>query len=555
MSNESENKPARRVDDKRAEVPLNWSENTQAPVTVPAAPIPVDVMIDIETLGTTPGSAILSIGAVVFGPDGLGDTFYAPILLQSCTAVDLTIDPNTIAWWMQQSDEARAAAFRTDADPIADVLEQFTCWYGLVGAERPWCHGATFDVPLLDAAYKACGMKAPWRFYDVRDTRTLYDLAGVKVNRSTGTHHNALDDATAQAEAAARAMRILDVHAAISSPPPSAVEQPTGDLPPLPFALYRDDTEHNIEYFTSENMRDYARAAIAAHLGKEPKTEPTTTGVVIFDILHDCIGDYIAGTWLRVAAQKIAAHLAGQSQATKVQAEVYLAAELEPATAVYKVEDVKLATKVQAVPDDDQIEQAALKHVATGWKQLSAVANLDPDYRKSEQFIRLKAFALELLAAPTAQEVTQQAAKAETAEQALNNIPATMRHDEGAIAHCFYCGRYSLDPATLSDRQPVCECGKQHGWSGSFKRPGPDAKWSGKAPDLAPTTSTVSAPGSADDIRNQALEDAAMACEGEQVEDTGTDGDTGYNNAVSHCAAAIRALQTGSANTLNGGEQ
>jgi hypothetical protein len=204
MSNESENKLARRVDDKRAEVPLNWSEGTQAQ---PAAP--VDVMIDIETLGTTPGSAILSIGAVVFGPDGLGDTFYAPILLQSCVAAGLTIDPNTIAWWMQQSDAARAAAFRPDADALAEVLEQFTCWFGLVDAERPWCHGATFDVPLLEVAYKACGLKAPWRFHAVRDTRTLYDLAGVKVNRAQGTHHNALDDAMAQADAAVKALQIL----------------------------------------------------------------------------------------------------------------------------------------------------------------------------------------------------------------------------------------------------------------------------------------------------------------------------------------------------------
>lgn len=229
MSNESENKPARRVDDKRAEVPLNWSEGTQAwsegtqaTAPSPATPIPVDVMIDIETLGTAPGSAILSIGAVVFGPEGLGDTFYAPILLQSCVAVGLTIDPNTIAWWMQQSDEARAAAFKSDADALSDVLEQFTCWFGLVGAERPWCHGATFDVPLLEVAYKACGLQAPWRFYNVRDTRTLYDLSGVKVDRAQGTQHNALDDAIAQAEAAAKAMRILDVHKTIAS---TAVEQ------------------------------------------------------------------------------------------------------------------------------------------------------------------------------------------------------------------------------------------------------------------------------------------------------------------------------------------
>lgn len=66
-----------------------------------------------------------------------------------------------------------------------------------------------------------------------------------------------------------------------------------------------------------------------------------------------------------------------------------------------------------------------------------------------------------------------------------NGIPATLTHDEGSIARCSYCGRYSLDPKTLSDRQPKCECGEKHGWSGSFKKPGPDAKWSGAAPAIA----------------------------------------------------------------------
>jgi hypothetical protein len=46
------------------------------------------------------------------------------------------------------------------------------------------------------------------------------------------------------------------------------------------------------------------------------------------------------------------------------------------------------------------------------------------------------------------------------------------------------------------------------------------------------------------DVRDQALTDAAKACEDERVEDTGTDGDTAYNNAVTHCAAAIRALKS-----------
>lgn len=168
-----------------------------------------DAMIDIETLGKKPGAAVLSIGAVMFGVARLGEEFYSPVLLQSCVDVGLTIDPSTVAWWMKQSDEARAAAFVTDAPALPIVLQRFTNWFVAQKARHPWCHGATFDVPILDVAYEACGMPAPWKFYDVRDTRTLYDLAGVKVDRSQGTHHNALDDARAQAEAATKALWIL----------------------------------------------------------------------------------------------------------------------------------------------------------------------------------------------------------------------------------------------------------------------------------------------------------------------------------------------------------
>jgi hypothetical protein len=171
--------------------------------------IEADVMIDTETLGTVPGSAILSIGAVMFGPSGLGSSFYAPVLLQSCVDCGLTMDPKTIIWWMGQSDDARAAAFRADAAPLIQVLLDFSNWFVEQRALRPWSHGACFDVPILEAAYKACFIPPPWSFWNVRDTRTLYDLAGVKVDRSSGTHHNALDDAKAQAEAAAKSLVVL----------------------------------------------------------------------------------------------------------------------------------------------------------------------------------------------------------------------------------------------------------------------------------------------------------------------------------------------------------
>lgn len=204
----------RRADDKRPFHPLDWRD------AEPGLARMSDVMIDTETLGTRPGAAILSIGAVMFDPDGLGETFYAPIDLSSCAAAGLAIDSATVLWWMQQSDEARAAAFPADAAPLQQVLLAFQAWFVAQGARYPWCHGATFDVPLLDAAFKACGLTTPWEFWNVRDTRTLYDVAGVKVDRKSGTHHHALDDAINQADAAARALRILGANKALSEARP-----------------------------------------------------------------------------------------------------------------------------------------------------------------------------------------------------------------------------------------------------------------------------------------------------------------------------------------------
>jgi DNA polymerase III epsilon subunit-like protein len=171
----------------------------------------MDVMIDIETLGRAAGCAVLSIGACTFDGKGVGERFYETIDLESCAAVGLTMEPATIAWWMQQSDAARSAAMPSSSKHISEVLSRLVTWFAQVNGERVWCHGATFDVPILDAAYKACGLTQPWSFWNARDTRTLYDLAQVSPDRSQGTHHHALDDAIAQARAAVEAFARLGV--------------------------------------------------------------------------------------------------------------------------------------------------------------------------------------------------------------------------------------------------------------------------------------------------------------------------------------------------------
>jgi hypothetical protein len=164
------------------------------------------VMLDLETLGTTPGCAVLSVGACSFTRHAVQDKFYQVVRLdENCGA----IDPYTVTWWMKQSDAARAVFLDRSAQELRVALRGFRTWFLGTGARYLWCHGATFDAPIIENRMEAVGVVTPWKYWDVRDTRTLFDLVDVSPSRDVGTHHNALDDAVAQAEAVIEAWRKL----------------------------------------------------------------------------------------------------------------------------------------------------------------------------------------------------------------------------------------------------------------------------------------------------------------------------------------------------------
>lgn len=175
------------------------------------APGPVHIMVDLETMGSKPGSAIASIGAVVFDPVAgtLGDEFYRVVSLASCERAGLSFDAGTIMWWLGQSEAARSAL--GGGVELRGALAEFFWWIEHAakgGRLRVWGHGGNFDEPLLSAASRAVSLPTPWRYSEGRCTRTLYELAGVELDRAApeaGVHHNALDDARLQARAVCRA--------------------------------------------------------------------------------------------------------------------------------------------------------------------------------------------------------------------------------------------------------------------------------------------------------------------------------------------------------------
>ena len=162
-----------------------------------------DVMIDLETLGTTADAVILSIGAVKFdlNTGEMGDAgFYASISIESNLQWKRRISEDTLLWWFRQDAAARQVFF--EPKEVLDVsLVQFSDWVG-TGDYTVWSNGADFDLPMLAHAFTDCGIETPWKFYNSRCFRTYKNLPGAKNIRlpHAGVKHNALADAVAQVQ-------------------------------------------------------------------------------------------------------------------------------------------------------------------------------------------------------------------------------------------------------------------------------------------------------------------------------------------------------------------
>lgn len=166
------------------------------------------IMLDLETLGTTPYSSVISVGAVEFETDGtLGRTFKQNITPASCREIGLIEDPATHQWWAKQSKEAQEAVAR-DRKAVSEAAAAFHAWFLRTGAEFVWGNGSTFDVVLWECVCRRLGISPPWKFWNVRDLRTAIHLFDFDVRdmRRVGTHHDALDDAKFQVACLAAAL-------------------------------------------------------------------------------------------------------------------------------------------------------------------------------------------------------------------------------------------------------------------------------------------------------------------------------------------------------------
>ena len=172
----------------------------------------IHAMIDLETGSTHLKCMILTIGIVKFNPvtETIIDTLYIKPSLEDQEVIGRIIDDGTANWWADQDPANSAEAWGPENRvPYLETLDRVKKF--IWGSEYVWSNGASFDIPIVHHAFLDAGMNTPWDFYKARDTRTIYEIAKVKLSDDKHvTTHNALEDAIHQTKVLFRAYKKLN---------------------------------------------------------------------------------------------------------------------------------------------------------------------------------------------------------------------------------------------------------------------------------------------------------------------------------------------------------
>lgn len=150
------------------------------------------VMFDIESLDLGPRPVITQVA--MLGYDLQEDELmenrhvqYYPIEPQQRLLPARTISASTIAWWMNQSDDAREKfrySTETEFEDLAarlrnllTVFNQLTD-YGKANYEVV-AKGPQFDIVAIETLLVECGLTVPWAYDRVVDLRTMLKRAGI----------------------------------------------------------------------------------------------------------------------------------------------------------------------------------------------------------------------------------------------------------------------------------------------------------------------------------------------------------------------------------------
>jgi hypothetical protein len=191
----------------------------------------VELMLDLETLGTNAQAPVISIGAVLFDPRATNSfdylrerSFYSSINIEDAVNICGNVDGGTVQWWFQQTDAAIKRLVNGEQEHLGEAIQKLFQYSHARTTRQPewhrnmpvptnvWAKDPDFDCVILRSAAVKTKVLFPFHFANTRSVRTIQELAwpdGDVPRLHEGVAHDARDDAIAQAMTVQAAYREL----------------------------------------------------------------------------------------------------------------------------------------------------------------------------------------------------------------------------------------------------------------------------------------------------------------------------------------------------------
>lgn len=183
------------------------------------------LMLDIETLGRSPGHGIMSIGGSVFNSTNdlkiIGNPlnhFYRVLSTFDLTNNGFQTDPATLKWWREKEIWKNLSVQITNSNVgVRRVCEDFA--HFIITQAKPdkiWANSPSFDIEMVRFMFKKMNVNFPINYQNEMDFRTLMELTYPKrENRperafsGMNLEHHALGDSIEQSLQATKALKKL----------------------------------------------------------------------------------------------------------------------------------------------------------------------------------------------------------------------------------------------------------------------------------------------------------------------------------------------------------
>lgn len=168
----------------------------------------LDIMVDIETLGTKQDSTIIQLSAIAFDINTGEHIAFFDQAVDISKNHTMIVDGSTIKWWLNTNKELLQELLNKGYNSSEEVLESFYNWLKRLSEKHDiylWGNGILFDNKMIQFQLEDMCLDYPINYRNDRDVRTIVDLASAKLGISEKelkemfkdeslVEHNAFDD-------------------------------------------------------------------------------------------------------------------------------------------------------------------------------------------------------------------------------------------------------------------------------------------------------------------------------------------------------------------------